>query len=110
MGRCGRGYVGLRNHGATCYMNALLQSLYFIGKFREAVYALSFDTKNTCGPRSVDILERRRCRRKRGRAFAAAGLDRAKRGEAPAAAAEAAAAAGVDGAETEGRVCYGVGG
>ncbi|CDJ37602.1 ubiquitin carboxyl-terminal hydrolase, putative [Eimeria tenella] len=110
MGRCGRGYVGLRNHGATCYMNALLQSLYFIGKFREAVYALSFDTKNTCGPRSVDILERRRCRRKRGRAFAAAGLDRAKRGEAPAAAAEAAAAAGVDGAETEGRDCNGVGG
>ncbi|XP_026191634.1 uncharacterized protein LOC34622596 [Cyclospora cayetanensis] len=94
MGRCGRGFVGLRNHGATCYMNALLQSLYFIGKFREAVYALSFDTKNTCGTRSVDILERRRCRRKRGRGFAASGVAQAKRGEAPSSAAASAASAG----------------
>ena len=95
MGRCGRGFVGLRNHGATCYVNALLQSLYFIGRLRQAVYALSFDTRNTSGPRSVDILERRRCRRKRGRGFPVPGLEYAKRGEAPpnAAAANAAAAA-----------------
>eukprot|EP00397_Hematodinium_sp_SG-2012_P000753 GEMP01000754.1.p1 GENE.GEMP01000754.1~~GEMP01000754.1.p1 ORF type:complete len:1240 (+),score=167.23 GEMP01000754.1:229-3948(+) len=34
------GYVGLRNHGATCYLNGLLQSLYLQGKFREMVYSI----------------------------------------------------------------------
>lgn len=34
------GYIGLRNHGATCYMNGLLQSLYHQGKFREMVYSV----------------------------------------------------------------------
>ncbi|WBW75563.1 ubiquitin C-terminal hydrolase Ubp5 [Schizosaccharomyces osmophilus] len=32
------GYVGLKNQGATCYMNSLLQSLYIIGAFRKIVY------------------------------------------------------------------------
>ena len=34
------GYTGLRNHGATCYLNGLLQSLFHIGKFREIVYGV----------------------------------------------------------------------
>ncbi|CAN6439957.1 unnamed protein product [Victoria cruziana] len=32
------GYVGLKNQGATCYMNSLLQTLYHIRYFRKAVY------------------------------------------------------------------------
>lgn len=34
------GYVGLKNQGATCYMNSLLQSLYFTNTFRKAVFQI----------------------------------------------------------------------
>ncbi|KDR74843.1 hypothetical protein GALMADRAFT_227212 [Galerina marginata CBS 339.88] len=34
------GFVGLRNEGATSYMNSLLQSLYCIRYFRKAVYQI----------------------------------------------------------------------
>ncbi|KAJ3381551.1 hypothetical protein HDU92_005262 [Lobulomyces angularis] len=44
------GYVGLRNQGATCYMNSLLQSLYFTNYFRKATFEIPTDddepTKN----------------------------------------------------------------
>lgn len=32
------GYVGLKNQGATCYMNSLLQTLFLTNKLRKAVY------------------------------------------------------------------------
>jgi ubiquitin carboxyl-terminal hydrolase 7 len=32
------GYVGLKNQGATCYMNSLLQTLYHIPYFRKVWY------------------------------------------------------------------------
>jgi ubiquitin carboxyl-terminal hydrolase 7 len=31
------GYVGLKNQGATCYLNSLMQSLYFTNKFRKVI-------------------------------------------------------------------------
>ncbi|KAM7219944.1 ubiquitin carboxyl-terminal hydrolase [Rhypophila decipiens] len=34
------GYVGLKNQGATCYLNSLLQSLYFTNAFRVAIYQI----------------------------------------------------------------------
>ncbi|KAH6696852.1 ubiquitin carboxyl-terminal hydrolase [Plectosphaerella plurivora] len=34
------GHVGLKNQGATCYLNSLLQSLYFTNAFRKAVYSI----------------------------------------------------------------------
>ncbi|KAG1662438.1 hypothetical protein FOA52_004019 [Chlamydomonas sp. UWO 241] len=36
--RKGTGFVGLKNQGATCYINSLLQSLYLLPCFRTAVY------------------------------------------------------------------------
>ncbi|KAG9246426.1 ubiquitin carboxyl-terminal hydrolase-like protein [Calycina marina] len=34
------GYVGLKNQGATCYLNSLIQSLYNTNAFRKAVYLI----------------------------------------------------------------------
>lgn len=32
---------GLKNHGTTCYLNSLLQCLFYIGSFREAIYRIT---------------------------------------------------------------------
>ncbi|KAJ6155470.1 hypothetical protein N7470_006036 [Penicillium chermesinum] len=41
------GMVGLRNQGATCYLNSLLQSLYFTNAFRKAVYQIPTEEEAT---------------------------------------------------------------
>lgn len=33
------GFVGLKNQGATCYLNSLIQSLYFTNAFRKVCFA-----------------------------------------------------------------------
>jgi ubiquitin carboxyl-terminal hydrolase 7 len=34
------GYIGLKNQGATCYMNSLLQCLFFINEFKRLVFSI----------------------------------------------------------------------
>jgi ubiquitin C-terminal hydrolase len=36
------GFVGLKNQGATCYMNSLLQTLYHLPYFRKVLIPRSF--------------------------------------------------------------------
>jgi len=38
------GFVGLTNQGATCYLNSLLQSLYNLIKFRDAIFNQNADS------------------------------------------------------------------
>ncbi|XP_054712852.1 ubiquitin carboxyl-terminal hydrolase 7-like isoform X1 [Uloborus diversus] len=41
------GYVGLKNQGATCYMNSLLQTLFFTNKLRKAVYQIPTESDDS---------------------------------------------------------------
>lgn len=41
------GYVGLKNQGATCYMNSLLQTLYFTKQLRKAVYKMPTESDDS---------------------------------------------------------------
>ncbi|KAH8654046.1 ubiquitin carboxyl-terminal hydrolase [Tricladium varicosporioides] len=43
------GYVGLKNQGATCYLNSLIQSLYFTNAFRKAVYQIPTQEEESLG-------------------------------------------------------------
>ncbi|OUM70453.1 hypothetical protein PIROE2DRAFT_68396 [Piromyces sp. E2] len=47
------GYVGFKNQGATCYMNSLLQALYFTNYFRKATYQIP--TENETPANSVPL-------------------------------------------------------
>ncbi|PVF96522.1 cysteine proteinase [Serendipita vermifera] len=47
------GYVGLRNQGATSYMNVLLQSLYCIPYFRKTIYGIP--TENATPTESITL-------------------------------------------------------
>ncbi|VDD80830.1 unnamed protein product [Mesocestoides corti] len=40
------GFVGLRNQGATCYMNSLLQALFFTNELRRAVFLMPTESED----------------------------------------------------------------
>ena len=73
------GYVGLKNQGATCYMNSLLQTLTHLPYFRKAVYHMH--TTDGEDPESSIPLALQRIFYK---CAAAALVARARRGPAPA--------------------------
>ncbi|KAK4440537.1 Ubiquitin carboxyl-terminal hydrolase 12 [Sesamum alatum] len=53
------GYVGLKNQGATCYMNSLLQMLFHIPYFRKVVYHMptsADDEPSTSTPMALQSL------------------------------------------------------
>ncbi|PSK36766.1 hypothetical protein B9Z65_1949 [Elsinoe australis] len=52
------GMVGLRNQGATCYLNSLLQSLYFTNAFRKAVYQIPTESEQDARNSSAWALQR----------------------------------------------------
>ncbi|XP_039253569.2 ubiquitin carboxyl-terminal hydrolase 7-like [Styela clava] len=41
------GYIGLKNQGATCYMNSVLQTLFFTSKLRKAVYLMPTESDDS---------------------------------------------------------------
>ncbi|XP_069185948.1 ubiquitin carboxyl-terminal hydrolase 24 isoform X1 [Procambarus clarkii] len=45
-GRCASGYVGLKNGGATCYMNSVLQHLFLVPGVPEDILAVCSDDEN----------------------------------------------------------------
>ncbi|KAI3914506.1 hypothetical protein MKW92_004445 [Papaver armeniacum] len=49
------GYVGLKNQGATCYMNSLLQTLYHIPYFRKAVYHMPTTENDLASGSSIPL-------------------------------------------------------
>ncbi|KAL0221664.1 hypothetical protein RCL1_001518 [Eukaryota sp. TZLM3-RCL] len=47
------GQLGLKNSGATCYLNALLQSLFHTNAFRKAVFSVPIDTASQTAEESI---------------------------------------------------------
>ncbi|KAF8820809.1 hypothetical protein IE077_002800 [Cardiosporidium cionae] len=69
------GFVGLRNHGATCYMNVLLQILYHIGSFRKAVFQMNFKEVQVFGMKIFKIFKQKQKYTKKRTCSGSAGYD-----------------------------------
>lgn len=55
------GHVGLKNQGATCYMNSLLQYLFHVPFFRKAVYHMPTpedEEPGRCLPMALQVRRR----------------------------------------------------
>ena len=50
------GFIGIKNQGATCYMNSLLQALFHLGLFRRSVYKIPTDAATKSIPRALQAL------------------------------------------------------
>lgn len=55
MSRDVTGFVGLAQQDATCYMNAMLQMMFFIGKLRKAVFMMPSEG-DTSAPQALQRL------------------------------------------------------
>ncbi|KAB8360728.1 hypothetical protein FH972_024463 [Carpinus fangiana] len=52
------GMVGLKNQGATCYLNSLIQSLYFTNLFRKAIFQIPTESETEPSKNSAYALQR----------------------------------------------------
>uniref|UniRef100_A0A7S4NS50 Ubiquitin carboxyl-terminal hydrolase n=1 Tax=Paramoeba aestuarina TaxID=180227 RepID=A0A7S4NS50_9EUKA len=50
------GFIGIKNQGATCYMNSLLQALFHLGLFRRSVYKIPTDANTKSIPHALQAL------------------------------------------------------
>ena len=54
------GYVGLANQGATCYLNSLIQALFFLPEVRELVYSFEYDESKHGAEAQCQVLQLQR--------------------------------------------------
>jgi uncharacterized UBP type Zn finger protein len=54
------GYVGLANQGATCYLNSLIQVLFFLPEVRELVYSFEYDESKHGAEAQCQVLQLQR--------------------------------------------------
>uniref|UniRef100_A0A2I2ZHP7 Ubiquitin carboxyl-terminal hydrolase 7 n=1 Tax=Gorilla gorilla gorilla TaxID=9595 RepID=A0A2I2ZHP7_GORGO len=53
------GYVGLKNQGATCYINSLLQTFFFTNQLRKAVYMMQTEGDDSSKSKMVSYIQRK---------------------------------------------------
>lgn len=54
------GFVGLHNQGATCYLNSLLQTLFFLPEVRDLVYSFEYDESKHGNEAQCQVLQLQR--------------------------------------------------